>query len=129
MHVYCDHSYSCVFSPRPVTGSFTCTSKNHTNNFFTIDIHAVLLKDNVALLVTFYSYRIRTLTRLQPKMHLTQVLKATHNLCLVYNENTHLQYLKAVVRARAATVLAVPLLFNLSIAKLCILFCDITIQF
>ena len=35
---------------------------------------------------------------------------------------------KAVVRATVATVLAVPL-FIQYIAKLCILFCDITIQF
>ena len=87
MLVYCGHSYYCVFGPRPVTGSFTCTSKNHTINFFTLDIHAVLLKDNVALFVTFYSYRTHALTRLKPKMHSTQVLKATCNLCLVYNEN------------------------------------------
>ena len=90
MLVYCGQSYSCVFSPRPVTGSFTCTSKNHTINFFTLNIHAVLFEDNFALLITFYSYRTRTLTRLKPKMHSTQVLKVTHNLCLVYNENTHL---------------------------------------
>ena len=90
MLVYCGHSYSCVFSPRPVTGSFTCTSKNHTINFFTLNIHAVLFEDNFALLITFYSYRTRTLTRLKPKMHSTQVLKATHNLYLVYNDNTHL---------------------------------------
>ena len=90
MLVYCGHSYSCIFSPRPVTGSFTCTSKNHTINFFTSNIHAVLFEYNVALLFTFYSYRTHTLTRLEPKMQSTQVLKATCNLCLVYNENTYL---------------------------------------
>ena len=74
MLVYCGHSYSSVFSPRPVTGSFTCTSKNHTINFFTLNIHTVLLKDNAALLVTFYSYHTCTLTRLKPKMYLTEVL-------------------------------------------------------
>ena len=90
MLVYCGHSYSCVFSSRPVTGSFTCTSKNHTINFFTLNIHAVLFEYNVTLLVTFYSYCTHTLTRLEHKMHSTQVLKATRNLCLVYNKNTHL---------------------------------------
>ena len=90
MLVYCGHSYSCVFSSRPVTDSFTCTSKNHTINFFTLNIHAVLFEYNVTLLVAFYSYCTHTLTRLEHKMHSTQVLKATRNLCLVYNKNTHL---------------------------------------
>ena len=34
----------------------------------------MLLKDNVTLLVTFYSYCTRSLTRLEPKIHSSQVL-------------------------------------------------------
>ena len=65
MLVYCGHNYSCVFSPGPVTG-------NYTFKVFTLNRYTVLLKDNVAVLVTFYLYRPHTLTRYR-----LQTLKCT----------------------------------------------------